>query len=632
MAIQMGKLKCILAVMAMTAMVMVGFSSVSAFPYSATYISFGSTNYGYLDYQGDSDYYEFYASSGTSILITLTDPTSADYDIYLHSYSSSGSHYSALASSTSTADTTTLTYTITSTDYYYIEIYAWSYSSYDYSYTVSLNYDTSSMYITVTNPDSYDSWYAGTSYYIQWDYSSGLSSYVSISIDTYPYSSSYATSIDSYTSNDGSYYWTVPSSYSSGTYVIRVADYYYSSTYYDNSDSFYIYGSSSSPYITVTNPDSYDSWYAGTSYYIQWDYSSGLSSYVSISIDTYPYSSSYATTIDSATSNDGSYYWTIPSSYTSGTYVIRVADYYYGSTYYDNSDSFYIYGSSSSPYITVTNPDSYDSWYAGTSYYIQWDYSSGLSSYVSISIDTYPYSSSYATSIDSYTSNDGSYYWTVPSSYTSGTYVIRVADYYYGSTYYDNSESFYIYGSSSYSSISVGGTTSGYLTSTGDSDWYQIYLSSGEQIVIELDGPYGEDFDLDLYDSSYNTVASGSASGDDTITYHVPTSGYYYIEVSSYSGTGYYALSSHYGSSGSSIPIMLIIIIIVIVVVIVVVVAAVAASKKKEPLPPPTQPGADQGMYQQYDPATGQPGQVTFQQWQPPPGGQPPQGGYPPNP
>lgn len=186
--------------------------------------------------------------------------------------------------------------------------------------------------ITISTPSSSSSWERGTSHYIYWS-SSGTSGYV----DIFLYSSGSSVGViatDVY--DDGSYYWTIPSSQAPG-------DYYQIKIYDANDYSLYDYSTpyfsieAPSAYITITSPSSSSSWQAGNSYYIYWS-SSGSSEYV----DIYLYSSGgNVGVIATNVYNDGSYYWAIPSSQAPGDYYqIKIYD---AGNYslYDVSDAYY---------------------------------------------------------------------------------------------------------------------------------------------------------------------------------------------------------------------------------------------------------------------------------------------------
>ena len=182
--------------------------------------------------------------------------------------------------------------------------------------------------LEVTTPNGGESWSAGSTYTITWD-EENAGSYVKI----YLYDSgSLDSAISTYTSNDGSYSWSIPSTQTgSSAYKIRVQSYSDSSIYDDSDSSFTIERST----LEVTTPNGGESWNAGSTYNITWD-EENAGSYVKI----YLYDSgSLDSAISTYTTNDGSYSWSIPSTQTSSSaYKIRVQS-YSDSSIYDESDS-----------------------------------------------------------------------------------------------------------------------------------------------------------------------------------------------------------------------------------------------------------------------------------------------------
>lgn len=79
--------------------------------------------------------------------------------------------------------------------------------------------------------------------------------------------------------------------------------------------------------------------------------------------------------------------------------------------------------------------------------------------------------------------------------------------------------------------------------STDSDDFYKIFMSSGDTIVLALSGT-GSNFDLVLYDTD-EMMATSSTSGGSTesITYETADSGFYYIDVKAISGSGSYTLN-----------------------------------------------------------------------------------------
>jgi len=74
-------------------------------------------------------------------------------------------------------------------------------------------------------------------------------------------------------------------------------------------------------------------------------------------------------------------------------------------------------------------------------------------------------------------------------------------------------------------------------------DWYKMYMYEGEILQIEL---YGEqetaDFDIEVYYGDLFVNGSYSALNYEFLNVTIDETGYYYINVSSYSGYGYYYL------------------------------------------------------------------------------------------
>ena len=97
--------------------------------------------------------------------------------------------------------------------------------------------------ITITSPNGGESWEPGSSHAITWS-SANLSS-SNVTIKLYK-NGSYNSLLSSYTTNDGSYAWTISSSLSeSDYYKIRIEEYNNSSVY-DESDNYFTISSSGS--------------------------------------------------------------------------------------------------------------------------------------------------------------------------------------------------------------------------------------------------------------------------------------------------------------------------------------------------------------------------------------------------
>jgi hypothetical protein len=125
--------------------------------------------------------------------------------------------------------------------------------------------------------------------------------------------------------------------------------------------------------------------------------------------------------ITTATANDGSYDWLIPTTLTAGSdYVVRVttAD----SAYSKDSDLFSI--TVTTPAITVTAPAAGASWSVGTTQAIAWTKAGALDA--NVKIELYQ-GGAKVLDIATSTANDGSFDWAIPSTLTAGSdYLVRV--------------------------------------------------------------------------------------------------------------------------------------------------------------------------------------------------------------
>ena len=317
-----------------------------------------------------------------------------------------GSYYYTIISSTSNDGSYlwTIPTSLSTSSSYKIKITSTSYGSvYDESGYFSIDKGT----ITVSSPYSGATWYEGETKTVTWT-SEGSGSYVDIKLYK---SGSYISTIASSTQNDGSYSWTIPSSLTTSSYyTIRVTSTSYSNVYDESS-----YFSIDERYIMVNSPYSGNKWYEGEAQTITWS-SKNAGNYVKIELYK---SGTYVSTIISSTSNDGSYSWTAPSSLTSSSYYkIRITSTSISSVYDESS-----YFSIDQRSITVKSSNDGETWYHGETYEITWNSENAGNS---VKIELYKGGSRVST-ITSSTSNDGSYFWTIPSSLTTdSSYKIKI--------------------------------------------------------------------------------------------------------------------------------------------------------------------------------------------------------------
>jgi hypothetical protein len=165
----------------------------------------------------------------------------------------------------------------------------------------------------------------------------------------------YLSTISSYTSNDGSYAWSIPSSQNeANNYKILIRE-YGSNGMYDLSDGTFSIQESSTPSITVTSPNGEEEWEPGSSHSITWSSNDLPGSYVGIQLYK---NGSYSSSISSSTNDDGSYTWSISSGQTE-------SDYYQIRIYSTTNSSIY---DLSNDYFTI------DEAVGGTTYYLNEDF------------------------------------------------------------------------------------------------------------------------------------------------------------------------------------------------------------------------------------------------------------------
>lgn len=85
--------------------------------------------------------------------------------------------------------------------------------------------------------------------------------------------------------------------------------------------------------------------------------------------------------------------------------------------------------------------------------------------------------------------------------------------------------------------ISSGVTNSAAITTTTDNDYFKIVTTGASNIVYNLVGPSGVDYDMTILNSAGTSVGSGTGStATETVTLNNQAAGTYYIRVYGYSG------------------------------------------------------------------------------------------------
>lgn len=360
----------------------------------------------------------------------------------------------------------------------------------DYSNT---NFTISAPSLTITSPNGGEIWTAGTGRYIYWTGNTASGVKLFYSVD----SGAVWNVITNYTSNSGSYYWSVANNPSS-TCLIKIVD-YSDTTVRDISDAkFSIIAPV--PTITVTTPNTNVTWYVGTSQYIYWSSANVSNVRLEYSIDN---GNSWDTIVSSTSASSGYYYWTIPNT-PSALCKVKVVDASNNSILDISDQAFTI----SSPYYTITTPNGSEIWPGGSSKYIYWT-SGGVSSYVKLEVST-DGGATYS-SIASSAYNYGYYNWSVPNT-PSTTCRVRISDY-YNSSYRDSSD-FNFTISSSNPTIAVTYPNGGEVFGTSSGQYINWSSYNVANVKIEYSLNNG---------SSWTTITSSTSASSGSYYWNVPS-------------------------------------------------------------------------------------------------------------
>lgn len=261
--------------------------------------------------------------------------------------------------------------------------------------------------ITVTSPNGYEIWQAGSNKYITWS-SNGIASFdIAYTIDN----GGTWTNIETDYTGGNYYYWNVPATYSNQCRV-RVSD-HADQIYFDISNDVFTIPA---PSIEVDQPNGGDIWSSGTSKYIYWTSSSIQKVDLYYSTDN---GSTWMLIADSVNAMTGYYYWNVPATY-SNTCLLKVSE-TGNPSMYDISDAVWTIPA---PSINVTSPNGGESWSAFTNHYIYWDAPSVAAVKIEYSADN---GSSWNLIASNVNGALGYYLWNVP--YTpSANCLVRVTD------------------------------------------------------------------------------------------------------------------------------------------------------------------------------------------------------------
>ncbi|MEW6585915.1 MAG: C1 family peptidase [Nitrospirota bacterium] len=294
--------------------------------------------------------------------------------------------------------------------------------------------------LTVATPNGGETWTAGVTKTIWWNYAGNPGPSVRIELfKNGMYDRNIVSSASIGTSGIGSYNWPVPASIVAGNdYLVKITS-TSDEAIADVSDAPF---SIISPGIVVTSPNGGESWAAGTMHPITWSYTGSPGSYVKIELfkgGVFNRTISYFTSVSA-----GSYNWLVPSTQALGSdYMIKITS-TSNSSYSDMSNSSFTITGAPPPSITVASPAGGESWAAGTTHPITWSYTGSPGSYVKIELFK---GGVFNRTISSFSFiSSGSYNWSIPSTLTSGSdYSIKISST-SNSSYFDFSGTFTITG------------------------------------------------------------------------------------------------------------------------------------------------------------------------------------------
>ncbi len=269
------------------------------------------------------------------------------------------------------------------------------------SYAISKKFSINKSVINVISPKVGDSLIVGNVYQIVWQNNGEIAN---VKIEYTTDGGSTWNVISNSTTNEGSYFWTVPSVMSSNV-LIRISD-VSDPTNFSTSGQFSIIPA----IITLVSPNGGENITAGDYFPIEWNWT-GSFSYVKLEYST-DGGSTWTKIINSDTTNDGSFIWSVPSTVTTTNALFRVSNNLDPTNTFDLSNSTF---SIISPKVTLLYPNGGETLVGGEVYPIRWR-SEGSFSNVMIEYTTDGVN---WTVIDPSDPNDGVFNWTVPSIVSS---------------------------------------------------------------------------------------------------------------------------------------------------------------------------------------------------------------------
>lgn len=287
--------------------------------------------------------------------------------------------------------------------------------------------------ITIVSPNGGESLYNGSESTIEWSYTGDPGDTVKIELLK---NGSVFRNVSSGTGagdgGKGSYKWSIPKDIPPGNYKLRISG--SSSTTSDTSDGEF---SITAGKLTLISPNGRESWQAGSTQTIRWNYAGNPGSIVKIHLCQYDiYLQTIAENVPIGASGNGSYTWTIPLDLSNRS-ALTIKIYSSDNQVYDTSDAQFMI-SSPAPVLTLTSPNGGETLEAGATIPITWSFVGSPGQ--KIKIDLFKQDQFYKSIAVNVPTINGSYNWKIPHDIVQGSdYKIRITSA-SNSTYTDASE------------------------------------------------------------------------------------------------------------------------------------------------------------------------------------------------
>ncbi|MCK5128187.1 MAG: CRTAC1 family protein, partial [candidate division Zixibacteria bacterium] len=266
--------------------------------------------------------------------------------------------------------------------------------------------------ITVTSPNGGEILEVGAASEINWISTGAITN---VDIDYSTDNGASWTNIITSTANDNTYEWTIPGTPSINCLIKIIES---GGTTTDTSDAVFEIATVVVPTITITSPNGGEAWEIESIHDITW---TSIGTVGNVKIEYSLDNGAAWSEIIASTENDGNYPWTLPGI-PSDNCLVRISE--PDGDPIDTSDNVFSITAPQLATITVTSPNGGEIWEAGSLHTITWT-STGSVGMVKIEYSTNNGNS--WTIIVSSTTNDGTYYWTVPNI-VANSCLIRISE------------------------------------------------------------------------------------------------------------------------------------------------------------------------------------------------------------